>query len=89
MISDKEKIIQQRAEHVDSVLNNLSTFNDDAISRLPKLSISEVLADTATMLKTESDTLALQWQSTWFGLHPIWSISGKGHIPDKKAFQLF
>lgn len=48
LISDKEKVLERWAEHFDSVLNQPSTINDEAIARLPQVPVDDTLADPPT-----------------------------------------
>ena len=43
LITDKEKILERWAEHLDSVLNRPSTINDKAIDWLPQVPFDEML----------------------------------------------
>ena len=43
LLNDKEAILKRWAEHFDSVLNQPSSINDDAINRLPQVECNLLL----------------------------------------------
>ena len=43
LIKEKDKILRRWAEHFDSVLNRLSSINDEAIARLPQVPVNTSL----------------------------------------------
>lgn len=45
LITDKEEILQRWAEHFDNVLNRPSSINEEAIQRLPQVTINTALDD--------------------------------------------
>ena len=50
--TDKEAILKRWAEHFDSVLNRLSSINDDAIKRLPQMECNLKLDEFPTVAET-------------------------------------
>ncbi len=53
LITEKEKILERWAEHFHNVLNRPSSINDDAINRLPQVTINEALDDPPTLQETQ------------------------------------
>ena len=52
LLTDKEAILKRWAEHFDSVLNRPSSFNDDAINRLPQVECNLLLDEFPTVAET-------------------------------------
>ena len=51
-LTDKEAILKRWAEHFDSVLNQPSSINDDAINRLPQVECNLLLDEFPTVSET-------------------------------------
>ncbi|XP_076069733.1 uncharacterized protein LOC143041609 [Oratosquilla oratoria] len=48
LISDKEKILERWVEHFSSVFNQPSAIDNEAIARLPQVSVNDSLSDPPT-----------------------------------------
>jgi len=53
LITDNDEIISRWAEHFNKILNQTSSINAEAISRLPQIEINSSLAATPTLDETE------------------------------------
>ena len=52
LLTDKEAILKRLAEHFDGVLNRPSSFNDEAINRLPQVACNPLLDELPTVSET-------------------------------------
>ena len=52
LLTDKESILKRSAEHFDSVLNQPSSINEDAINRLPQVECNLLLDEFPTAAET-------------------------------------
>ena len=52
LLTDKEAILKRWAEHFDGVLNRPSSFNDEAINRLPQVECNPLLDEHPTVSET-------------------------------------
>ena len=52
LLTDKEAILKRWAEHFDVVLNRPSSFNDEAINRLPQVKCDPLLDELQTVSET-------------------------------------
>ena len=52
LLTDKEAILNRWAEHFKSVLNRLSSTNEDAIDRLPQIECNVLLDEFPTVMET-------------------------------------
>lgn len=53
LFTDKDKILGRWAEHFKSVLNRPSTINDEAIDRLPQITVNEEMDELPTLEEIE------------------------------------
>ena len=52
LLTDKKAILKRWAEHFDSVLNRVSSINDDAFNRLPQVECNLLLDGFPTVSET-------------------------------------
>ena len=65
LLTDKEAILKRWAEHFDSVLNQPSSINDEAINRLPQVECNPLFGEFPTVSETVKAIKLLSiWQSS-------------------------